>query len=108
MADGGLRGGPRHADSVDQADRVSTFDWAALQRVHGVSWLRGERRRIQSDGHGALWDAAVRRQSLEDGEAEQRRFFFAGHGLLLLPLRYRSHVHAETCGAFRRAAAAGN
>src|SRR6266436_388592 len=106
--DGGLRRGARYANPVDQANRVSAFHWAALQRIHGVPRLRGERRRIQSDGHGALRDAALRGQSVEDGEAERRRFFFAGHGLLLLPLRDRPHVHAEAGGTFRRAAAAGD
>ncbi len=61
----------------------------AVQRVHGVPRVRSQRGRIQSNGHGAVRPAALRRQGVEVDPAGSGRLVLARHGLLLLPALHR-------------------
>ncbi len=67
----------------------------AVQRVHRVPGLRGERGRVQGDGHGALRPAALCRQGVEADPAGSGRIVLARHGLLLLPALDGADVQQE-------------
>jgi predicted NodU family carbamoyl transferase len=56
------RPGKRLEDQARPRDKVSALARAALQRVHGIPRVRGQRGRIQGHGHGPLREAKIYRQ----------------------------------------------
>jgi hypothetical protein len=72
MGDGNVGRRSRQPDRHQEADDVPAFHRPSVQRVHRVPRLRGQRGRIQSDGHGALRAAALCRKSVEADPAGSR------------------------------------
>ena len=57
---GQYRGRQGHRGAAAQGDSLSPFAGSALQRVHRLFGLRGERGRVQGDGDGAVRRARLR------------------------------------------------
>src|SRR5206468_2619351 len=83
--DGQPRRRARHGHHAPQGDPLPALARPALQRVHRVPRLRGQRGRVQGHGHGAFRDAALRGQGLKlirvgkDGAFELDMDYFSFH-----------------------------
>ena len=66
--------------------------------LHRLLRLRGQRGRVQADGHAPLRQAALRRQDLRDHRRRRGRHPVARHALLRLPLLARQHAERRRFG----------
>ena len=96
---------PRHADQHRAGGALPALARAALLRVHRVLRLRGQRGRVQADGHGAVRPAEVHRSRQEDDQDRRRRLVLARSRLLRVPLLAGQHAVAEVRRGDGRAAA---
>ncbi len=80
-----LRGGRRDRHRDHPGDPLPALDRPALQRLHRVPRLRGQRGRVQGHGHGPVRQAPLRRRRVEADPPGARRQLPARHELLLLP-----------------------
>ena len=94
----------RHRDHRPRGDPLPALARAALLRLHRVPRLRGQRGRVQGDGHGALRRAAVRRPRVAAHPGGGRRQLRARHELLRVPPLDGADVQRPVRGAVRRAA----
>ena len=85
MGDNDRRGRPGKGSQCPEGDPFSALDRAALLGVHLLHRLPGQQRRIQGDGAGPLWRAALQgADSRQDRRSEGRRLVPPEHGVFQL------------------------
>src|SRR5216110_3066914 len=103
VGDGDDGRGARPGDPADEGNEVPALAGPPLQRLHGLPGLRGQRGRVQGDGHGAVRRATLRRQGPSRAQDRRGRKRLPRHGLLLVSSFAQSGVQWEVRGAVRSA-----